>query len=316
MNGASLTIMMLGGARRVAIADQLRNSAQRMGLDVKMISYELFEEVPIACIAKVVVGLKWSDPQVAQHIASVAIDNEVDIILPFVDGSIEIAAKCRELLPNVFIPVSGADIASIMFDKILAAKAFKEAELPIPHTYSILNAEVPAIAKPRHGSASRGIKIFYNIEDLMHLDNLSDYLIQEYIENAEEFTVDCYVTQQGTILCTVPRQRLEVMGGEVTRTCTVRIPELIEFSRKTIEAFDLRGPVTLQFLRDPASGRFLLMEVNPRLGGGVVCSVYAGAPITDYIIREARGAEVIPCDDWADNTLMTRYLKEVIFHNN
>ena len=93
-------------------------------------------------------------------------------------------------------------------------------------------------------------------------------------------------------------------------------PELITMSRDVINAFGLRGPVTLQFIRDLARERYLLMEINPRLGGGVVCSVYAGAPITDYILQESLGIPLKTCDDWSDNTLMTRYLKEVIFYKN
>ena len=186
----------------------------------------------------------------------------------------------------------------------------------IPLTYNAINAELPAIAKPRHGSASRGIKIFNNMDELMHLENLQEYLVQEFIENNREYTIDCYISQEGEILTTVPRIRLEVMGGEVTRSMTVREDELIRRSREVVEYFGFRGPVTLQFLEDMDRQRFLLMEINPRLGGGVLCSIFAGAPITDYIIREAMGMKVNPADDWISGTLMARYQKEAIFFQN
>ena len=211
---------MLGGARRVSMAELLKRSGERIGADVNIISYELLEQVPIALAAKVIVGLRWSDPKVVDDICRVARENEVNIILPFVDGAIEVASKCRESLPDVFIPVSDYEISKAMFDKVEAAKLFKEAGIPIPKTYSVLNADIPAIAKPRHGSASRGIKVFYNMDELMHLENLRDYIVQEYIENRDEYTVDCYVSQKGEIMTVVPRCRLEVMGGEVTRTIT------------------------------------------------------------------------------------------------
>lgn len=307
---------MLGGARRVSMAEQLMRSAQRLGLELKLLSYELMTQVPIAVVAEVIVGLKWSDPEVVSDICRLCNEKEVNIILPFVDGAIEIASLCKERLKEkVFIPVIEPGLAEKMFDKVEAAKLFKEAELPIPITYTAINAEIPAIAKPRHGSASRGIQIFRNIDDLMHLENLQDYLVQEYIENNREFTIDCYVSKKGEIMVTVPRIRLEVMGGEVTRTRTMREERLIEMSKKVLKKFNFRGPVTLQFLEDMNNDRFLLMEINPRLGGGVICSIYAGAPITDYIIRESLGMEINPTDDWVDGTLMARYQKEVIFDN-
>lgn len=311
-----INIMMLGGARRVSMAELFKRSGERIGREVNIISYELMEQVPIALVGKVVVGLRWSNPNVVSDIVRVAKEYEVDIILPFVSGAIEIASKVRHHLPEVFIPVGDFETSRKMFDKIEAAKAFDKAGIPIPKTYSALTAKMPAIAKPRKGSASRGIKIFHTLDELMQLENLSDYLVQEYIENKDEYTVDCYVSQKGEILTVVPRVRLEVMGGEVTRTITCRNASLDKLSRQVIETFKLRGPITLQFLHDLDRNRYLLMEVNPRLGGGVVCSIYAGAPITDYIIDESRGITLNPCDDWAYNTLMARYQKEAIFYES
>ena len=311
-----INIMMLGGARRVSMAELFKRSGERIGREVNIISYELLEQVPIALVGKVVVGLRWSDPNVVADIVKVAKEYEIDIILPFVDGAIEIASKVRQHLPGVFVPVGDFEVNCTMFDKVEAAKAFEKAGLPIPRTYSAINAKMPAIAKPRKGSASRGIKIFHTLDELMQLEGLSDYLVQEYIENRDEYTVDCYVSQAGEILTVVPRVRLEVMGGEVTRTITCRNQTLDRLSRQVIETFSLRGPVTLQFLHDLDRNRYLLMEVNPRLGGGVVCSIYAGAPITDYIIDESRGITLKACDDWAYNTLMARYQKEAIFYES
>lgn len=297
------------------MAELLKRSGERLGYDIRILSYELDDQVPIATVGKVVTGLKWTDPGVVDDILRVVIEHEAKIILPFVDGSISVAARCKEKMPDLFVPVSDPETAILMFDKKLAAKAFKEAGVPIPLTYKIIDAEMPVIAKPRFGSASRGIHVFHDIEDLMHLKDISDYLLQEFIEDKKEFTVDCYVSQEGEILVTVPRERLEVMGGEVTRTITKRLPQLEKMSADIIEKFQLRGPVTLQFLYDIRRDRYLLMEVNPRLGGGVVCSIYAGATIPDYILQEALGIPVRPCDDWADRCLMARYQKETIFFN-
>lgn len=316
MTKEHLTILLLGGARRVSLAEQLKRSGERVGCTVKIVSYELTEDVPIAIEGKVVKGLKWSDPGVVDDIISVVKEYDVKVILPFVNGAIEIASICRERLPEVFVPVTDFEIASVLFDKVEAAKAFKEAGFPIPMTYSILSAELPAIVKPRKGGSSRGIHIFRNMEDLMHLEDLQNHILQEYIEHSREYTVDSYIDRKGRILVTVPRERLEVMGGESTRTRTCRNGILESLSREVIEKFKLRGPVNLQFLHDLDSDRYLLMEANPRLGGGVLCSIFAGAPITDYIIQEALGVEPQPNDSWNAGTLVARYFKEAVFYDN
>ncbi len=316
MTKEHLTILLLGGARRVSLAEQLKRSGERIGCTVKIVSYELTEDVPIAIEGKVVKGLKWSDPGVVDDIISVVKEYDVKVILPFVNGAIEIASICRERLPEVFVPVTDFEIASVLFDKVEAAKAFKEAGFPIPMTYSILSAELPAIVKPRKGGSSRGIHIFRNMEDLMHLEDLQNHILQEYIEHSREYTVDSYIDRKGRILVTVPRERLEVMGGESTRTRTCRNQILESLSREVIEKFKLRGPVNLQFLHDLDADRYLLMEANPRLGGGVLCSIFAGAPITDYIIQEALGVEPQPNDSWNAGTLVARYFKEAVFYDN
>lgn len=314
MKNQQLTVLLLGGARRVSLAELFKRSGQRIGYKVNIVSYDLSEEVPIALEAKVIKGLKFNNPEVVADIKKVVADYNVNIILPIVNNSIEVASVLKSELPDVFVPVTDFENAKSLFDKAEAAKVFKEAKLPIPRTYSVISAQMPAIAKPRKGGSSRGIQIFTNIEDLMHLQDLQNYLLQEYIEHAREYTVDCYIDSKGEILVTVPRERLEIMGGESTRTITCHNKVLETLSREVIEKFSLRGPVNLQFLHDLDSDRYLLMEVNPRLGGGVICSIYAGAPIVDYIIDESLGEQLQPCTDWASGTLLARYFKEAVFY--
>lgn len=314
MKNQQLTVLLLGGARRVSLAELLKRSGQRIGYQINIVSYDLSEEVPVSLEAKVIEGLRFNDPEVVADLERVAREYSIDIILPIVNNSIEVASILKSRLPKVFVPVTDFQEAKPLFDKAEAAKVFKEAKLPIPRTYSVLSAQLPAIAKPRKGGSSRGIQIFRNIDDLMHLQDIHNYLIQEYIEHCKEYTVDAYVSREGEILVTVPRERLEVMGGESTRTRTCHNEVLETLSREVITKFSLRGPVNLQFLHDLDNDRYLVMEVNPRIGGGVICSIYAGAPITDYIIDEALGVKLSPCDDWASGTLLARYFKEAVFY--
>ena len=314
IGNGKIVVLMLGGARRVSMGELLINSGKRLGYNVEILSYELDCCAPIAAIGTVIIGRKWQDPYVVEHIVETVKRFGVNIILPFVDGAIAVASECKRLLPDVFIPVSEEDIATAMFDKALAAKLFAEKNIAIPSTYSIDDCRFPAIAKPRLGSASKGIKVINDAKELKQLQNPAEYLIQEYIAHREEYTVDCYVSKEKKTMCIVPRLRIDVIGGEVMRTMTFKSELLIDLSRQVLDKIPFEGPITLQFLHNLDNDEFMLMEINPRLGGGVVCSIHAGAPIADYIINEYLGNEIRECDDWKENTLMTRYQKEVIFY--
>lgn len=309
-----MNILFLGGAKRVSMARMFIEAGRRLGQEVKIYSYELDEDVPIACVGKVVKGLRWKDPGLMADLSRLVREENISLLVPFVDPAVEVAARFRDENENVWAPVSDVKRCAIMFDKVAAADFFGRLNLPIPSTLSMNDPLYPKIAKPRRGSASKGIKIIREESEKRAIVDVDDYLIQEYIPDADEYTVDCYVDKSGRIVCAVPRRRLEVAGGEVTRTVTVDVPALNQASLTILERTGLRGAVTLQFLHDKRSARYLLMEINPRLGGGAVCAVHAGADLPGYIIAESLGLEIEPAS-WRCGVEITRYMQEVVFEN-
>lgn len=312
----NLNILLLGGAKRVSMARMLIDAGMRAGYNVKIFSYELESHVPIATTAEIVIGLRWSDPKILSHIHQVVVQNDISILIPFVDGAVGIVARYRDVYGNIYAPVGQTARVEAMFDKIAADNLFRQANIPVPEAYSKGKPLFPLIAKPRFGSASQGIRIIDNPRDFRDVTNVAErYLIQKYISRREEYTVDCFISNDSQIICTVPRRRLEIIGGEVSRTITVLRNDIIDLSRKVIEQLNLTGAITLQFISDLESGQLLLMEINPRLGGGAVCAVHAGADIPDFIIAEATGHQLSPCSDWLPGTEITRYQQEIVFHN-
>ena len=75
------------------------------------------------------------------------------------------------------------------------------------------------------------------------------------------------------------------------------------------------GAVTVQMMRDLDTNRLMLMEINPRMGGGAVCSVAAGADIPSLILREV--LDLPPVEQhWQAGVQIARYLDEVVFYPN
>lgn len=312
----TLNILMLGGAKRVSMGRMLIRAGERLGFETNLFSYELSKLSPIASVATVVEGLRWTDPALMFHLHKTVTDNAIDVIIPFVDPAVAIAARYRDEFADVWAPVADAASAERMFDKTTADDLFAAAGIPVPARRSLDNPVFPIIAKPRHGSASKGITVITDATDAAAFDGSPDgYILQEYIAHRQEYTVDCYVTLAGEIKTISPRRRLEVTGGEVTSTVTVDYPEAVALTRRVIEAAGLRGAVTVQFLLDTATSRLLLMEVNPRLGGGAVASVHAGANIPLLMLAEATSVPVVGENVPEPGTLITRYPQEVVFHD-
>lgn len=310
----NLNVLFLGGAKRVSFGRKLIEAGERMGLSVRIYSYELDADVPISLIGGVILGRKWGTPDVLEHLHQVVAAYKIDVLLPFVDGAISIAGAYIATYGDVWAPVVHPGKAEKLFDKVLSAREFEAAGLDIPATYNGGRPVFPLIAKPRRGSASKGIEVIEGINEFRRITkNAEDYLIQTYYPDREEFTVDCYISRRGEILCISPRKRLEVVGGEVSRTVTVDSTVIRRASKEAIVRLGLRGAVTLQYLRDKNSDRLMLMEINPRLGGGVVCSIHAGADIPSMILSEAIGITPEPATDIKAGTLICRYFEEAVF---
>lgn len=309
-----INILFLGGAKRVSFARMLKATGKKMDLEVNIYSYELSLEVPIAAEGQVVIGKKWHDPKVVDHLQATVGKYAIDIILPFVDPAIEIAGKYAAQYSDAWVPVVDPALARTLFDKAESARLYASHNIPIPPTYTGGRPHFPLIAKPRKGSASKGITVINNVADFRRITATDEYLLEKYIARHKEFTVDAYINRKGEIMCVSPRLRVEVLGGEVSRSVTIDSPQLVKLATRTIEKLRLRGPVTLQFLKDTTDDSLMLMEINPRLGGGVVCSVHAGADIPRFILEEYLGIPSHPVSEVKPGVLICRYFEETVFN--
>ena len=312
----NINILFLGGAKRVSVANHFKKTAAKMGHHVNIFSYELDNYAAISCVGKVIVGKKWSDKDILEDLKNNIEKYKSNIVLAFVDPAISVISKLKSICHQVFIPVSDIDLCNSMFDKVLAANWFARHNISQPKFYTDpASFNYPIILKPRTGSASKGIVVCYSQVDLP-LKDLNNYLIQDFIADHTEFSVDCYVSQKGKVTSIVPRIRLETAGGEAIKSKTIKDEAIISQSYKVLSSGNFQGPITIQYIKDNVTGAIYVMEINPRLGGGVVTSIGAGSGIIKMILDEFLGNEIKVVADWKDNTIMVRYFSEVIFYAN
>ncbi|MDE6853855.1 MAG: ATP-grasp domain-containing protein [Muribaculaceae bacterium] len=314
----AVNILFLGGAKRVVMARMLQDACAALGLGCTITGYELSPHCPLGGFHPVETGLRWSDPEIFAHLDSVCRRHDIDIVLPFVDRAVEVAAAfvSEHSSTGVCAPVSDYDVCRRMFDKCAAAELFGAAGVAIPRTWKPGDSCEGLIAKPRLGSASKGLVMIDSLADLLALgpDPTDAYLIQQRIDDRDEISVDCYVRMSDREpLAISPRYRLEVNGGEVVRTTTCDDIECRNLTLQAIEVAGLRGAVTVQLIRDRRSGRLMVMEVNPRLGGGCPASVHAGADIPRLIIADFLG-EATRSMNATPGVTTVRYLEDVVFY--
>lgn len=311
----SIGILFLGGAKRVSMARHFKAAALARGLRPRIYSYEMTADVPIAIEGEVIIGKRWRDEDVVADIIGVCRGRGISVVIPFVDGAVAVAAEVAKAAGgDIFSPVSPADLAELMFDKVRCGDALTAQGIPVPPTVDITaSLTVPVIAKPRHGSASKGIVAIDSADDLRRLPDTAGYLFQQRFDRRREITVDCYVSMLGgDIVCAVPRIRDEVAGGEVVRTTVLHNDAYEGLAHRVLSSMSLRGAVTVQLIEDLDTGSVYVMEINPRLGGGAVATVACGVGLPGFIIDESRGQAPAANPRWYDATVC-RYLDECVF---
>jgi carbamoyl-phosphate synthase large subunit len=306
-----INILFLGGAKRVSLAELFIAAGKKAGKEVHIFSYELDPYVPIASIGTVLIGLRWNDEEILNHLTETITKHDINMVLPFVDGATVIAARLKNKLKGVFIPVSGETTCEVMFDKVKANEWFTSKNITVPG-----NNGLPLIAKPRNGSASKGLIIIRSTEEWNSFRNNfdeRDFLLQNYL-TADEYTVDAYVSKSGECMAVVPRRRMEVTSGEATKSITVKDLEIIALSKRILQLTHFSGPITLQFLREKSTHKLYIMEINPRFGGGVVTAIRAGADMPMMLLNEYLNKPLKVIEDWEEHLIMTRAFREFFYH--
>ena len=242
----------------------------------------------------------------------------IELVIPTIDPDLDRLDRWREELkktaPRARILISPSSVIRIARDKRLSREAFAKlgAEVPESIDHSDPNIEFPLFIKPASGSASIGA---VRVNDANEMSSVLAKTINPMVERligGDETTVDILLDMKGRAMCAVPRRRLQTRSGEVTRGVVERSAELESLAMAITEGLGCIGPVTMQF-RNPAQGRWVAMELNARMGGGLPLTIGAGANWPRWILQMAAGHESsMSITSALDGTVMTRADRSII----
>jgi len=311
----TLNILLTCVGRRVALLEAFRRAMATLGVTGRLYGADHSALAPGFHVADE--GLlvpSVEGPDYVEALVDQCRRHEIGLVVPLIDWELEALAKARARFAKVGarLVISSPEVVDICRDKqqtfeFLKAHAFNTPEV-IPHEKAV-RGPFPLFMKPRFGSSAKDVHYLPDPEALAFYSRggSGERIIQEFVRG-KEHTVDVYAGLDGVPRVAVPRRRLEVRGGEVSKARTVRHAEIIRQSLRLVEALGgCCGVITLQCFLTP-SGEIKFIEMNPRFGGGVPLAIRAGADFPMWLIEEHLGRRPdIQPDDWQDGLVMMRY---------
>lgn len=261
-----------------------------------------------------------TDPAFVPRLVDLCRDARVALVVPTIDPELGVYARSREVFREIgtTVAISSPEVIEIAEDKVRTHDWLRGNGFPTVRQTGVEAAlaegwTFPLLAKPRRGSAARGVTVVRDRAQLRAVTRGDDYVVQS-IAPGNEYTIDVLADRDGRALCAVPRRRFEVRAGEVSKGMTVRSETLEDLACRVCEALPgAYGPVTVQVFRDESTGETNVIEINPRFGGGFPLSWQAGAPYPVWLIEETLGRpSTAGRNGWADGTVMLRY-DEAVF---
>ena len=314
-------ILILSAGRRVELVQDFQTEAARFSDGIGVFATDLNPHMSSACH---VADRVFSVPRIdaAEYIDSIlelAQQHDIGLIVPTIDTELLKLAEARDRFEaeGIHIVISDAKLITLCCDKRLTAGLFAQYSIRSPEIYERDRLVFPCFAKPYDGSRAIGAKKINTPADLT-VDITEDpkMMFAQYIdiENTfSEFTVDMYYDRQGRLKCAIPRERLEVRTGEVSKGATRRNALYEELVEKMAVLEGARGCITAQFFVSKTDNTTYGVEINPRFGGGFPLTYAAGGNYPGWLIQEYIGGQDIPfSDDWENNLIMLRYDAKIL----
>jgi len=248
-----------------------------------------------------------------EKILSLSIENNVAIVIPLIDPELLLFSEYKNRFKEngIFVMISDYSKIEIAIDKWNTFKFVEEINIPTPLTNlpsQIKNLDqinYPVIAKPRKGSASKGIFKIYSKKNFNNLSIDNSYIIQEIIIG-DEITVDIFSDGSKKCYEAVQRKRLKIRGGEVERGVTIKDSQILELTKRFVAKYQPLGVINIQFIL--RNGKPYFIEINPRFGGGYPLSYAAGANYPIMLLNLYKGIKnKISLGEYTDGLYMFRY---------
>ncbi len=317
-----LNLLFTCVGRRVSLVEAFRKAARQLKMTINIAGTDKTVLSPALqiCDTKFIVH-PVSHKNYISQLLEIVEKHKIHLIVPTVDLDLKALAHHRKKFDTFGcrVLVSSPSIVNICQDKRKTWGFLEKNDFDSPRTLTVRQAlakkriQWPWFMKPWDGYASRGTAILHNRKDLLlYAKKIPNPIVQEFIDGTE-YTCDVYVDFEMNVRCVVPRKRIEVRSGEVSKAQIVKNAELMQHVAHVVQTLGAGpGVITLQLFLNHDGKSIKVIEINPRFGGGVPLSIKAGANFPKWILQELTGQQpAIRFDGFKDQLTMLRYDKEI-----
>jgi carbamoyl-phosphate synthase large subunit len=265
----------------------------------------------------------YIEPVTAERLEPILARERPDALLPTVGGQtgLNLAVELAEsgALDRYGVRLIGARVEAVRLaeDRHLFKEAMVRAGLDVPHSGYAKSLEealallegigYPAIIRPSFTLGGAGGGIAYNREEFIDLcqrgllfSPVHRVLIEESLIGWKEFELEVMRDRASnfTVICSI--ENFDPMGVHTGDSITVAPAQTLtdveyqtmrDQARRVIEAVGVEtGGSNIQFAVDPATGRMVVIEMNPRVSrSSALASKATGFPIAKIAAKVALG---------------------------
>lgn len=308
-------VLISSAGRRAALLQAFRGAGGD-SIRVELHACDLDPGLSAACaLADVAHRVpRCTDPTFIPAIDRIVRDHGIDLIVPTIDPELPAYAASVDLLADAGarVHVSAPGVIHTVRDKLRTMQVLQRAGVPVPPTWdeqavraSTSDLRWPLFAKPVAGSASRGLAVLADPDDLPPA--FPEPMLFQPCLIGPEYTVNMFIDQGGALRCTIPHRRLQTRAGEVEKGKTERRADLAHVASQIHAALPgARGVLCFQVIDDRETGPRVI-EINARFGGGYPLAHHAGARFADWLVDEVTGRPCRAHDNWRDGVTMLRF---------
>lgn len=308
----SINILILSVGRRVELVKCFKKAAKDLKINSKIIAADLLATAPAIYFADnyYLIPRIGSDNYI-ERIIDICNEENIQLIIPTIDTELMILANNKDYIENqtnARLLVSDLSVIEICRNKINSQNFFEEKGFGVPKLIKNINSnnfEFPVFIKPIDGSSSINTFKVNNQKELEFFNSYIKTPIVQELVSGKEYTIDVFLDFDSNIITVVPRQRLAVRSGEISKGKIIKDRDIIDDVIKLMKVLKPIGHITVQCIK--TAKEIIYIEINPRFGGGAPMSIKAGADSCKNLFKLLQGKKLSYNEDYKENVLFLRF---------